>query len=115
MRYQRNQRARVCWNGSQGQYSYIDKGVRQGGILSPFLFKFYIDGIINKISNTNKGCKLGLVRINIIAYADDLVLLCDSKNSLEAIYEILDEDIKNLKLMINKSKSKCMIFDKSRK
>ena len=82
MHYLRNQSARVCWNNAKGEYMYINKGVRQGGILSPFLFKLYIDNIISLISEQNVGCKLGFLRINIIAYADDLVLLADSVDNL---------------------------------
>ena len=115
MQYLRNQQARVCWNEGRGHYSYIDKGVRQGGILSPFLFKLYIDDLIEKISLVNSGCRLGFVRMNILAYADDLVLISDSKDSLEILYKILDMEIRKLKLIINKNKSKCMIFERPAK
>ena len=112
MHYFRNQQARVCWNGGQGGYSYINKGVRQGGIVSPFLFKLYIDGLIERISLSNVGCMLGLIRINILAYADDIVLITDSESNLKYLYNILNEEILKLRLMINKNKSKCMIFER---
>ena len=71
LHYLRNQTARVCWKDIKGDYKYVDKGVRQGGIQSPFLFKLYIDDILNKLSSTNVGCKLGLSKMNVLAYADD--------------------------------------------
>ena len=110
LHYMRNQRARVLWNGEKGQYLYIDKGVRQGGILSPTLFKLYIDHILEEILKLNIGCKLGLLRVNIIAYADDIVLLANSKENLGILYELFKSKVQSMGLMINQNKSKCMIF-----
>ena len=50
MHYLRNQQVKVNWKDASSGYSWIETGVRQGGILSPFLFKFYIDEIIENIS-----------------------------------------------------------------
>ena len=91
----------------------VDKGVRQGGILSPLLFKLYIDDIINEISNMDVGCKFGVVRLNILAYADDFVLMASSRSALSKLYEALLEKTRVKKLNINKEKSQCMIFGKN--
>ena len=82
MHYLRNQSARIIWNNIKGEYINIEKGVRQGGILSPLLFKLYIDDVLNDISNLDIGCKLGIVRLNILAYADDFVLMANSRSAL---------------------------------
>ena len=111
MYYLRNQTARVCWNGAGGNYIYLDRGVRQGGILSPFLFKLYINGLLNEVSDSNVGCKYGALRLNILAYADDVVLLADSKDNLEILYNKFSTGIQELKLSINQNKSKCMIVE----
>ena len=78
MFYLRNQTARILWHGTGGSYRRIEKGVRQGGILSPFLFKLYIDEALAEISANEIGCTLGTLRINILAYADDLVLIAEN-------------------------------------
>ena len=111
MCYLRNQSARVCWNNSKGEYCTIHKGVRQGGILSPFLFKLYIESLMTNISEVELGCRLGFVRPNVIGYADDIVLLADSAINLENLYDILREQISILKLKMNRSKSKCIVFE----
>ena len=56
-------------------YKHIEQGVKQGGIFSKFLFKFYIDSIIDDISYFQVGCRLGLARINIVLYSDNVVVL----------------------------------------
>ena len=114
MHYLRNQSAKIVWDNHSGEYFAVDKGVRQGGILSPFLFKLYIDGILKEITEMNVGCKLGPVRINILAYADDLVLISDTRKHLEEINLRLLEYIEHLNLLMNKDKSKCLIFENSR-
>ena len=48
--------------------------------------------------------------MNIIAYADDIVLLADSQDNLSAIYELFRANILRNRLKINKNKSKCIIF-----
>ena len=113
MHYMRNQKARVIWKGVSGEYVNVEKGVRQGGILSPFLFKMYIDDILMEICNSNVGCDFGILRINVLAYADDIVLLGNSKKQLEILYRILKMGMEKCKLCINKTKTKCMVFNKN--
>ena len=52
--------------------------------------------------------------MNILAYADDIVLLSKTKDDLEKLYVTFTEHIRSLKLKMNTSKSKCMIFSKSK-
>ena len=112
MHYMRNQKARIVWKGIFGEYIHIEKGVRQGGILSPFLFKLYIDDILLEICNSNIGCSLGIMRLNVLAYADDIVLLGNTVEQLETLYGILKSGMEQCKLTINKIKTKCMVFSK---
>ena len=114
MSYLRNQSARVCWDNSKGSYYFINRGVRQGGILSPFLFKLYIDNVIDELSSKEIGCRLSFLRLNILAYADDIVLLSDSLDNLNFLYELLIRKFQDLELVVNRKKSKCMIFCKSK-
>ena len=113
MYYFRNQKARITWNGVKGGYHTIERGVRQGGILSPLLFKLYIDDLLREITDSGTGCKLGILRINILAYADDLVLLAKTREQLTILYELLRTGLRDKQLLINQNKSKCMIFMKN--
>ena len=56
------------------------------------------------------GCKLGLLNSNIVAYADDLVLLAPSAKSLQLLIDVASSTAKELGLVFNKTKTKCMIF-----
>jgi len=49
-------------------------GVRQGGVLSPYLFALYIRGsIFDKVKRCNFGCSLKWFCLSIILYADCVV------------------------------------------
>ena len=96
------------------QYQAVDQSVRQGGILSPFLFNLFLDDLICKINSLDIGCKLGISRIKIIVYADDIVLLADSKHNLEILYDTFNDLVRNLKLKVNYQKCKVMIFNSGR-
>ena len=88
----------------------ICNGVRQGGILSPIFFKLYINDLIDRISKCELGCKLGMFSSNIVAYADDIVLLAPSLNALQCLADLILEEISKISLKFNSSKSLCMKF-----
>ena len=115
LHYLRNQKATVKWKSTCSKYNFIEKGVRQGGILSPFLFNFYIDSIIENVVSTDVGCTFGMTRCNILAYADDVVLLAQSVSHMESLYATFCTSITQHKLTINRDKTKCMIFSNTRK
>ena len=101
----------------KNKYSHewlVCNGVRQGGVLSGFLFNVYIDDLLNKLSNLSIGCKLGLHSSNVIAYADDLVLLAPSATSLQSLLDVTNRELSRLDLRLNEIKSKVMIFSSQR-
>lgn len=53
----------------------IKEGVKQGGVISPFLFNYYINDLLINIDELNLGAKIGHKNVNIIAYSDDLILM----------------------------------------
>ena len=103
------------WNDASSEYRQIEWGVRQGGILSPFLFKFYINSVINDISHMDEGCNIGISKINILAYADDIALVANSVKQMSLLYNRLKCRLQDLGLQLNKGKTKCLLFGSSGK
>ena len=108
--YLRNQTAQVRWCDAFGPVRSVNIGVRQGGILSAHLFNLYIDDFIDKVSELGHGCKLNGYKVNIIAYADDVVLISNSLRGLNTLYTKTSEELLTHKLFINHNKTKAMIF-----
>ena len=80
----------VRWKNIMSNCS-VTKGVRQGGILSPYLFCVYMDDLSNKLNNVNSGCIIGSSLINHLMYAGDLVLMAPSSMGLSVLLSLCSE------------------------
>ena len=70
-------------NKIMNQIININSGVKQGGVLSPLLFNYFINELIEQIINEEGGSILGNVKTSILAYCDDLILLSPSLNKIK--------------------------------
>ena len=57
-----------------------------------------------------QGCKIGIYNANVIAYADDIVLLAPSLRGLQILLDRTVEEAFLLDLQFNSNKSKYMVF-----
>jgi Reverse transcriptase (RNA-dependent DNA polymerase) len=78
--------------------------IRQGGVLSPYLFAVYVDGIVSEVKSLDIGCHLGQVCFSIFLYADDILLLAPSISSLQEIVNVYECELRLLDLAINSKK-----------
>ena len=65
--------------------------------------------MITMISMLRKGCKFKGVRINILAYADDMVLLTPSWSAMQDLLCQTEGLATDIDLVSNVGKTKCMI------
>ena len=94
----------VRWGDSLSSWVKLISGVRQGGILSPFLFAVLVDPVLDKLACSKLGCRIKDFCLNSIMYADDLMLLSISLNHLHFCVN----EFEHLGLQINVLKSACM-------
>lgn len=85
----------------------VEVGVRQGCCLSPLLFSLYIDDITDALVG---GVSLSSMRIKAILYADDIVVLAETPNSLQLMINKLETYCMQWNLTVNTSKSKVLVF-----
>ena len=108
-----NSIALVCWNGVFSNPYTISAGVRQGGVLSLFLFACYVDNLILTLVNDGLGCHIGLQCMSVLMYADDLMLIYGSLTQLQAMINACTAELEALDLTVNVRKSVCMRIGKS--
>ena len=102
------QEARVKIRHGTTNYCKIGKGVHQGCILSPCLFIFYAEYIMqnDRLDEAKAGMKTDGRNINNLKYEDDTTLTAESKEELKNILMKVKEENEKvvLKLSIQKMK-----------
>jgi hypothetical protein len=90
----------VKWRDSSSSFFRINLGVRQGSVLSPFLFAVYVNDIVGSY-NIGEGTY-------IVLYADDILLISHSVCALQELLSKCETELKWLNMAINSKKSCCM-------
>lgn len=106
-----HQQVCVRWRNSLSSSFHIAIGTRQGGILSPTLFSRYIRDLLAEITQLHVGCNIGGLFVNVLAYADDIVLLAPSWSALQHLLSALQQHVSNIDMICSTKKSVCMIFE----
>ena len=85
----------------------IGKGVRQGCILLPCLFNFYVEYIMRNtgLEEAQAGIKIAGRNINKLRYVDDTTLMAESEELKSVLMKVKEESERvDLKLNIQKTK-----------
>ena len=88
----------------------IGKGVSQGCILSPCLFNFYAEYIMQNASldEAQAGIKIARRNINNLRYADDTTLMTESEEELKSLFMKVKEESEKVGLKLNIQKTMIM-------
>ena len=87
-------------------------GVKQGDNLSPSLFILYIDDLARELNAKNHGIKINNETINILMYADDIVIVAESEENMQKMLDIVNVWCKRWRMIINETKSQIVHFRK---
>ena len=92
------------------------KGVRQGCILSPWLFNFYAEYIMRNsgLEEAQVGIKIARRNINNLRYADDTTLMAESEEELKGLLMKVKEESEKVGLTFRKSEKVGSTFRKQR-
>ena len=83
-----------------GEWVPIQKGVRQGCVLSPDLFSLYSEKIMSTVQDL-EGVQIGDMNINNLRYADDTALIADFNEKLQKILDRVVLESEEMGLTIN--------------
>ena len=92
------QTADVRWNGQYSREFQISNGVRQGAVLSPILYCFYMNDLFNILRNFKSGCQIGNLYAGVFRYADDLLLISPTRSGLQEMLNLTENYARNHKI-----------------
>ena len=120
-----NVKSRVFNGEDYSDFFPCNVGVRQGENLSPVLFSLYLNDLeeffqvnniigLKSISDEIETELNYYLKLFVILYADDTVLMSESQEDLQKQLDSLNEYCNIWKLKVNVGKSKVVIFSKGR-
>lgn len=111
----------VFVNGKKSDFFESGIGLRQGENLSPVLFSLYVNDLESYLMQQNVTpieMKLRSIddepwlKLLVLLYADDTVILSDTPAGLQHCLDKICEYCRQWKLVINKEKTKAMVFER---
>ncbi|WP_316399584.1 reverse transcriptase domain-containing protein, partial [Bradyrhizobium sp. 33ap4] len=106
----------VCW---EGKHVKVGRGLRQGCPLSPILFMIYLSGIERELEESGLGFDLScrvdghrrMQKIPALIYADDIVIMVDTREELRDMMEICGKGGEASGLKFSREKSGVMTYN----
>ena len=103
-----DQKATIRWCNQNCNPFDIERGVRQGCILSPHLFSIYTEQVMREADIEDMGIKIGGRNITDLRYADDTALISDNITSMKRLLYRVDSAGVKAGLKLNAKKTKVM-------
>ncbi len=104
-----NQTFRVRWCSHTTSLVNACNGVKQGGVMSPLLFTVYIDVLLMRLKQSSLGCYIGTTFCGAFGYADDVILLAPTANSLTRMLKVCCEYAAEYNVIFNPDKTKLIV------
>jgi len=111
-------KACVRVKGQLSAWFEIKSGVRQGCVMSPWLFNVFMDAVMKEVrmGTRNIGVRLEVNgnewRVSDLLYADDVVFMSETEAELRSMIECFNNVSNRRGLRVNASKSKVMVVGK---
>ena len=97
-------------NGFSTDWLAVRCGLKQGCPLSPVLFSLFINDLALKMRSAGIDVTCGEDKVNILLFADDIVLLAENPEDLQVLLNTLSIWCKLDGMVINESKSNVVHF-----
>ncbi len=101
----------VKTRGKVTNYFKSEIGVCQGDVLSPNLFKIYINDLASTLHTSRSPVTIGNTKIPCLLYADDMVILSESEVGLQEYIDYLSKYCRKWGLTVNDKKTQIACFN----
>ena len=119
-----NPKSRVILQDYNTDYFDCPVGVKQGDCLSPTLFAIFINDLASEVKNSGVGLNLNIDNndgnieitfLNILLYADDIVLFAENELDLQFLLNIVETWCEKWRLEVNLTKTNILHIRVKRK
>ena len=95
--------------GQNSDWFGVEQGVRQGCVMSPWLFNLHMDTVVREArEKCVGGVKLEETTVHLLLFADDLMLVAEKDEDAEKNLRMLDEVMEKWRMQINWKKTKVL-------
>lgn len=105
--------SKVKWLGEIGPSFDILQGVRQGGVLSTFLYKTYINNVLVELKNNRLGLSIGTTYIGCPTVADDVCLISECKDELQCMLDVAARHARQGRVTLHPTKTNAIVINKT--
>ena len=78
----------VRWKGQDSRHYKVNQGVKQGSLISPHLYKLYINDLLVNLEKSGLGIQIGTIFIGCPTCADDVTLITNDSNQVQPLLDI---------------------------
>ncbi len=104
----------VMANNSQSSWFRLERGVRQGSVLSAKLYLVYVNTLLIKLSSLKKGALVLDLHIAAPTQADDICLISPVTSYLQSMVSLCEDYSSKWQFTFSPSKSNVMVFHPSK-
>ncbi len=108
--FSKNVKSCIINNGLCSHYFYIERGVRQGDPLSPYLYVIAVEILAIAVRNDKniKGIRLDGTETKLLQFAGNTTTMLADLNSAQALLKLINdfEKVSGLKLNVMKTEAK---------
>ena len=105
-------KSRIRFSKGITEYVQSELGIKQGDCLSPILFNVFINDMHSIFDNHCDGILVNDIQLNHLLFADDLVIVSETRNGLQKCLDKLHDYTQTWALDINIGKTKTIIFQR---
>jgi hypothetical protein len=108
-----NTKGKVAIQGEVSENFKIERGLKQGDVLSTIIFNFILGKVLRNITINPNGTIFNRM-IQYLAYADDNIIISRTEMYLQSAVSQLYAEVKENGLIINENKTKYMIISRNK-
>ena len=96
---------RIEWDGILCRPVRVQQGVGQGRILSPTLYKIYMEGVLKALQESGSGIYIGAEFLGSPTVADDVLLADQKPTGLQTLIHVAKREADDQRYTIHPTKS----------